>query len=443
LSLASRESTTIVMFVARETCHVELFAQGAWHTAALVHVEDTAQGTASPSRFEYDFDYLGRMGDSLGAQDARAASCRYPLNYEDHPEPTWPAFLLDLIPAGAARRHWEGRLNLPNNSGSDWQVLVRGAGNPPGNVRIREAVEPPAEPDGHPGFSREEVVRRAADFIEYARAAGAPVSGSSGAGGDSPKFLLREDRNGRWHADGALSDERTRRCWIVKFPRNRNDATDRLVLRAEAAYHGVATRMGVRTQGCVEWEADCLFVERFDRVVTDGTVRRLGLESLCSLAGVAAFGAPIRKERLVAAAAQFVSDPAGDLREFLLRDVLDVALGNTDNHARNTSVLKHADGRIALSPLYDFAPMFLDPSGIARVSRWRDDHGFPDWELVAEAMAPHGLEPAETRRWLRHLAGDVAALPTIMSDCGVPESVVASCEARIRRVADALAGVRG
>ena len=428
--------------MARGSCQLQLFVDGRWLTAAIVEVDDTATGTASPSRFDYDFDYLGAKADSLGAIDARAASCRYPLNYEDRPEPTWPAFLLDLIPSGAARRHWDGRLGLPNNATSDWLILIRSAGNPPGNVRVLQATDDLTEGPIHPGFDRAEVVARAADFIEYARASGAPISGSSGAGGDSPKLLLREDLDGRWHADGALPDERTRSCWIVKFPRTRADPTDRLVLRAEAAYHRVAQRLGVRAHGRVEWGADCLFIERFDRVVAGGAVKRLGLESLSSLVGVAEFGVPIRKERLAAAISQFVSDPRPELHEFLLRDVLDVALGNTDNHGRNTSVLKHEDGKIALSPIYDFAPMFLDRGGIARVSRWSGDDGFPDWGTAADALAAHGLNGVETRRWLRELAGTVRELPGVMRACEAPDAVIADCEGRIRRVSESLDSVR-
>ncbi len=114
-------------------------------------------------------------------------------------------------------------------------------------------------------------------------------------------------------------------------------------------------------------------------------------------------------------------------------------MGNTDNHGRNTSVLKQADGRIALSPLYDFAPMFLDRSGIARVSRWADDTGFPDWGGAAEALGKLGLEPRETRRWLRDLAGFVGSLPQTMRECDVPAEVVEACAGRIERVRQSLA----
>ena len=397
------------------------------------------RGVPSPATFEYEFDYLDAMNDVLGAHDARAVSCRYPLAYDTPEESAWPPFLLDIIPAGAARRYWEERLGLPNNNGSDWQVLVRGAGNPPGNLRIREAVEP-LDGESHPGFSRAEVVERAEHFVEYAHAAGAPVSGSTGAGGDSPKFLLREDRKGQWHADGALADDKTRRCWLVKFPRTR-ETSDRLILEAEAAYFGVAKELGVRTGGDVTWESDCLFMPRFGRLVRKGAVERLGLESLYSLVGISEFGAPLRKERQVAALARFVTEPETELREFLLRDVLDVAMGNTDNHGRNTSVLKRSDGRVTLSPLYDFAPMIFDRRGIARVSRWRDNADYPDWGVAAEGLAPH-LEESSTRRWLRHLAAKIEALPQTMKSHGVPAAVIARCESRVQQVAKGLRGVR-
>ena len=224
----------------------------------------------------------------------------------------------------------------------------------------------------------------------------------------------------------------------MKFPRNRSDASDRLVLQAEAGYHRVAERLGVRTAGRATWEGDCLFVERFDRAVRGKRVERLGLESLYALAGVAEFGAATRKEVLAAALARFASDPATELRELLLRDVVDVALGNTDNHGRNTSVLKDAAGQVALAPVYDLAPMFLDRSGIARVSRWADGADFPDWRAVTEALGPLGLPPSESRRWLRSMAAGIRKLPATMRTCGVPARVIEACGARIDRVAESL-----
>lgn len=307
------------------------------------------------------------------------------------------------------------------------------------------ALAIPADPPSHPGFARADVLERADGFIEYAREQGASIAGGSGAAGDAPKFLLREDRRGRWHADGALPDHLTARAWLVKFPRSPR-AADRLVLEAEAPYYELAGGLGARVAGPLAWERDCLFVPRFDRVVTEsGSIERLGLESLCSLAGVSESGAQLSKERLVEAVARFTSDPQREVRELVLRDVLDVALGNTDNHARNTAVLKHLDGRIELSPLYDFAPMVLDPQGIARISRWSADaSGYPDWARVAEAVgAVLGEEEIRVlKKWLRGLSKRVRELPARMRAAAVPESVTETLQARTQRVADALAEVR-
>lgn len=138
---------------------------------------------------------------------------------------------------------------------------------------------------------------------------------------------------------------------------------------------------------------------------------------------------------------RLASGGQGHRREFVLRDVLDAALGNTDNHARNTSVLKWFDGRVALSPLYDFAPMILDRRMIPRVSRWADDRDLPDWNAVADALADT-LDPASTRRWLRGLAPAIAELPATMAECGVPDEVIVRCRERIQRVARDLAALR-
>lgn len=427
--------------MAHGKCHLEIFVGGAWRLAAEVRCDDVAGGVRSATRFDYEFDYLATV-DTLDVRDARAVSCRYPLGYGVHAEETWPAFLLDLIPSGAARRFWEGMLELPNTPSSDWSILVAGGGNPTGNVRVSEAVDRRGEID-HAGFAREDVLDRQELFIEYARSQGASIAGGSGAAGDAPKFLLREDEAGRWHADGALRDERTARSWIVKFPRSAR-AADRLVLETEGAYYRLAAHLGARVEGPLTWERDCLFIPRFDRPrSSDGRIYRLGMESLCSLAGVSDFGVPIPKESLATALARFATDPARELRELLLRDVLDVALGNTDNHARNTAVLKREDGRIELTPLYDFAPMVLDPQGIARVCRWKaEEDGFPIWSRVAEGLDALGLDATMTKPWLRGLAPVVAELPALMSNEGIPITVREALRPRTERASRALAEVR-
>ncbi|MBS2018208.1 MAG: HipA domain-containing protein [Deltaproteobacteria bacterium] len=423
-------------------CAIEVRVGGAWRRAAEIHVDDVAAGTSSPSRIEYDFDYLDAFDDALGAIDLRAVSCRHPIGYEEARLSTWPAFLLDLLPSGAARRWWERRLGVPNLPRHDWDLLVRGAGNPPGNVRIAEAAAELRPPGRHEGFERDEVLARGAEFIEYAHESGAYVAGGTGAGGDAPKLLLREDRAGRLHADGALPDPLTAKAWLVKFPRSRS-AEDRRVLESEAPYYRVAARLGARVGELPTWERDALFVPRFDRRVTGDEVEHLGLESLYSLAGIADWGAPTPKEVLADALARCVGDPATELEELLVRDVIDVALGNTDNHGRNTAVSKTLDGAVALSPIFDLAPMVLDPQGIARVCRWeKEDGGFPDYAYVIGALAPMGLPAARARRRLGELADRIDRLPAMMQAEGVPADVIALLDRRMQRAARDLQRIR-
>jgi serine/threonine-protein kinase HipA len=413
-----------------DACTLEIFVGGRWTTAGKVHVKDESAGYAGPARFEYDLDYLEGQFSAIEAIDARAVSCRYPLSYDEREEPRWPAFLLDVIPSGAARRFWEHELSLPNAPSSDWAVLTHGARNPPGNLRVAEATRPMPEP--HPGFLRNEVVERANGFLEYARAAGAEVAGASGAGGDSPKFLLREDHSGKLHPDEAIADVATKAFWVVKFPRSPKEI-DAVVLQAEAGYHRVARRFGAEVHGEVTWVDGSLWIPRFDRVAGGVGLERRGLESLCSLAGVSEFGERIAKETLAKALGRFATDGVAALREFVLRDVLDVALGNTDNHARNTAVTKDEHGSVAVSPLYDFAPMLLDSTGISRVCRWRDEEGgFPSWTAALEVLGDGGVE------WLRTLVPCVRALPQWLDEERVPDRVRTEVAPRIERVARAL-----
>jgi len=64
------------------------------------------------------------------------------------------------------------------------------------------------------------------------------------------------------------------------------------------------------------------------------------------------------------------TDPVKEVTEYVLRDILNLAMGNTDNHGRNTAMRKNDDGNIGLSPLYDFAPMRLSSASVIRSTKW-------------------------------------------------------------------------
>ena len=405
-------------------CHIEIYLDGRWQTAATFEPDKSSleKGTEGACRLEYDVDYAIANLNSPNAELIPGLTVGFELFRFD----TWSPFLIDLLPSGAGRRAWLRRMQIVKDGPQvDWHVLIKGSGCPPGRLRIAEAVQPPPPDQFKNGFPRTDILEQREDFLEYAAERGAHIAGASSVQGEAPKYLLVEDAAGMFHAEGALSDDKAARFWLVKFPRGeRTNARNQQVLRNEAPYLEVARQFGVRTGAPLIYENNTLFVPRFDRVVDNGRVIRYGMHSLYALAGIPGFGAFVHHDIYCKALARHATDPAHELREYILRDVLNLALRNTDNHGRNSAVLR-IDGQIALSPVYDLAPMFLDPEGINRVTRWEDERpgSQPEWARVCEKLS-YALAPLETRAWIASLSDNVKALPDVMRGCQVDDEVI-------------------
>lgn len=414
---------------------IEIYRGGRWQPAGTLTPEAPGRGYRGAARYEYLLDYAV---DYAGPETAEAAgvSCRYPVDFDLHRADHWPAFALDILPSGYGRRQWLEYLELADGPNADWPLLLRGTAFPPGNLRVAEAVAakdldtPVPTADGsllamrhHPGFTRQAVLERGEAFVEYAYQHGIYAAGGSDVQGVAPKLLLAQDRQGAWHAEGRLGDEEVLAHWLVKRPRGNTEA-DRKVLRNEAAYMRVAAILGLRVHDDLVWEHDCLFVPRFDRIVRSDRLERLGMESLASLANVAEYGARIPHDTLCDAILRYCTEPPGELLEYIKRDILNVVLGNKDNHARNTAVLRKEDGSVSLSPVFDLAPMYLDPEGIARVCRWDGDAeraGIPEWSQVLARYGDHLDDP---RRQLREFGRRISRLADTMKDAGIDDDII-------------------
>jgi serine/threonine-protein kinase HipA len=125
-------------------------------------------------------------------------------------------------------------------------------------------------------------------------------------------------------------------------------------------------RLRLRVHKPLVLRQQALFIPRFDRLVTAGGGTRLAQESLATLTGRAGFGVVPTHNEVCRKLAEVCSDPLREILEYLRRDIANIALGNKDNHARNTALQRDFSGHIALTPLFDFAPMYLHPDGIAR-----------------------------------------------------------------------------
>lgn len=423
---------------------VELHHGGSWYRAGYITVQKPENGHKGRSNYDYDLAYAAEYLDTTAAWEAVSVRC--PVNFAGYNYDRWPAFLLDIMPTGAGRHALLKRNQITDGLGADWELLHLGSGSPPGNIRIREAVikhQTAEAPDAngrqyagamHPGFTEQDILDRQEYFIEYAYQHGAVTAGASDVQGEAPKYLLVQDRKGRWHAEGAIPDDQVSKHWLVKFPRGKTDR-DRKVLKNECAYLEVARELGLSVGEALKHENNSLFIPRFDRrvdVVTGSqTVIRLGMESLCSTAGIAEYGASPNHETLLAALWKSTSEPSANVAEYICRDVINVVLGNKDNHARNTAILKREDGSSVLSPIYDFAPMYLDPEGIARVCRWQKDRevgGSPCWPRIVEYIS-HQMPACDNdliKGRLKALYKKLETLSDIMIGCDVDNDIINS-----------------
>ena len=110
-----------------------------------------------------------------------------------------------------------------------------------------------------------------------------------------------------------------------------------------------------------------IIVERYDRVRSAGSIRRIHQEDLCQILGLP----PARKYQneggpgcaeLGETIRTHSGEPGEDARTFARAIMLNWIIGGTDAHAKNFSMLIGPQGRGRLAPLYDVASML--PYGV-------------------------------------------------------------------------------
>ena len=177
-------------------------------------------------------------------------------------------------------------------------------------------------------------------------------------GGAQDKLLLARLDN-HWHLplDGAVSTH------ILKPEPERHPGlavAEAWSLAAASAVTGAAVAHLEAPPG----HRPTIIVERYDRGISDGIVSRHHQEDGCQVLGLppeAKYprGTGPREASLARIAALLVAraeDVPAELGRLLQQVVVNVALLNTDAHAKNTSVLHTGPRTISLSPLYDVAP---------------------------------------------------------------------------------------
>ena len=425
-----------------ESCTIQAYVGHAWQDIAMVSLFGPArQGWRTPTYTGYDTAYAFAHS---GKRDVAALSWSFPVGLEPKQADTWPAFLMDLLPQGYGRAELLRQLGLPEaiEASGDWTLLKAGAGNPIGHLRIKEArawLEERATNDLQ-GFSFEEVAARGEGFSEYLAQHGLFVAGSSGIQGEWPKILLTQGQDGLLYLDHALPDEAAAAHWLVKFNRGPNQAMA-AILRMEAPYMALARHLGLKVHADLLWRDRALFIPRFDRRAAGGKVERFAQESLASLCDIPGFGMAPSHNQACAWLARAATDPQATIIEYVKRDIANVALGNKDNHARNTALQRLEDGWIGLAPVFDFSPMMLHPDGIARRMRWeQDDGGAPQWaSVVRQAAQSSGADAGLLVDGLREMGEAMQDLIGFAQEIGIEQAILDMQEPAIANISRQLA----
>lgn len=435
---------------------IEVHLNGTWRPAA----ELQAYGH-DRCRFEYLPEYLF-------ADDAQRLAFDVPLGFQPEvPDEAGglardiPPFLYDLVPQGKGRGFLVKLLKLADDDRLVMPLLMAGAFNPIGRLRLASAVEffniqAASQPQAHQvnGLTLQDIRHRSEQFLDHVSLYSMLAAGTTGVQGVAPKFLLTQDRQGRWHADMALADDQAATHWLMKLPRGKTQE-DRAVLRNEAAYLRLAARCGLRApsgdsgiEDGVMLVDEMLFVRRFDRQVIDGRLHRLHQESMASVAGLRGFAAHASLNQLLAALRRNATHAARETTEFIKRDVMGRAMRDTDNHARNTAMQILPDGTAQLTPVFDFAPMFKDPEVVVRSLEWKDARGttLRDWQPTLDALLTGGIlnaaEHAAIVAELIEFSHVVGNLATLASECGVERDILDQCLRSIDEQASQLARLR-
>lgn len=356
-------------------------------------------------------------------------------------EPTWPAFLIDLLPQGYGRKELLSKLGLSEYSqeAADWSLLKAGASNSIGHLRVKEAYEWLVSTYSNQpitGFPLQEIIQRSEKFIESLSAFGLFIAGSSGVQGEWPKLLLTQGHDDLFYLDHTLPDGQAKKHWLVKFSRGSDERLNK-ILNQEPLYMELAQYLKLNVYQPLQLHGKTLFIPRFDRKVVENKVERIAQESLASFAGKAGFGVKMTHNEVCQIMMQYCTYPEIDILEYIKRDLANIALGNKDNHTRNTAFQRLNNGCIQLSPLFDFAPMWMHPDGISRCTKWENED--QNWKLITDYIVSHTpITFEQIQSIFSEQLTLYQGLLVKMKSIGIDEEILENCKYRIEDICQQL-----
>jgi serine/threonine-protein kinase HipA len=350
------------------------------------------------------------------------------------------AFFGGLLPEGQARPH------LAVDAGVDPQdvagMLHAYGRDVAGALVIVPADEPPPGEGTLQRISSTQIrtkLVRAEDNVSPLGAV--PGVNSISLAGMQPKIALRLGYDGHWYEclRGAASTH------ILKPGRPGTLVADLIYNEAFCLHLARAADLTSIDAHIETFDGlDALVVSRYDRVLTH-TVRRRHQEDAAQMLGLSTddparkfqYGAALPSlSRIAAIFRHELTSP----RPLLELTALNIAIGNTDAHAKNISVLHHEDDSFALAPAYDISPHRHYPNAGSRaamdVNGVRDIDRITVDDLVAEAGG-WKLRAADARHAVTTVlekADAFLAAPSVPERvlAGVPGAVVEHLQRRVR-----------
>ncbi|MFI2102355.1 type II toxin-antitoxin system HipA family toxin [Isoptericola sp. NPDC019693] len=361
---------------------------------------------------EWDDGAPRRWGDG-----ARILSHLLPIEPAEPPAPARVSAWLDgLMPEGRVRAHMAMDAGVDPD---DAVAFFRAYGGD--TVGALTFVEPGVtpEPETRPTRRLDDagVARLLHESVARAGGQGRAQHLTSSLPGMEPKIGLVRDEHGWLRASPTQPTTH-----ILKVAREAGSPTADLV-DTEAAALDLARRVGLTTIDAEVVTFDdvrAIVVSRYDRVpdpAAPGGQRRVHQEDAAQALGISTRD-PERKFQhgralpSLARIARVLRDDGARPDPLLALTTLNLAVGNTDAHAKNVSMLRRADGTVALAPAYDVS-MHLHHAHASRVFAM-DVSGERDMDrITAEHLVAEGVSwGLPRRRALRAVAATLDGLRT-------------------------------
>ncbi|MFN0062210.1 MAG: type II toxin-antitoxin system HipA family toxin [Myxococcaceae bacterium] len=227
----------------------------------------------------------------------------------------------------------------------------------------------------HLTLARDGALAKALRVAKTKQAAFDLIRIGTSAGGARAKAIVALDTEDRLKV-GHLDHGSDHTYWLLKFDgirgnKDRDGADPPGATLVEYIYSEIAQRCGIQMPRCrllEEAKHQHFLIERFDRVVSEGKLRKLHYTSWCGMSHAHrdrtdAFS----YEQLVLVMRQ-LGLPQVQITELFRRAVFNVVGRNQDDHTKNFGFLMNREGEWSLSPAFDMTYSY-DPAG-----KWTRGH---------------------------------------------------------------------